>query len=228
MNRFLAASALTFAFLLVTPTASFAQQPEPQTGFVVDLDRMTAAEGDVADGEVLFSMPARYLRTGRLENEMRSNPRPWAQNNIVPAGSPMFAAQFDRLGVLWCAVAPWNDHLSSVCFQDIRGGTGRAHLGAAYAPPALAPDFFMQEAARVTEDPTAEFPPMEMVYVLDRWDRRGVRIWRGLRVNGVIYRIGRFSLNRSDDGTASMNISGHAVRMTQVGEDGARAELLAR
>jgi hypothetical protein len=193
---------------------------------VVDLNHLEAVATDVGEGDVLFSMPARYMHTGRLQNEILTNRRPWAQPNSIPAGTPVFAQRFDELGTLWCAVAEWDGDPRSICFVTTSSGSGRAYIGVPYTAPALAPDFYLQERAQIIEDPKAEFPPMEMVYTLDRWSRDDVRLWRGLRVDGVVYRIARLTLTRSEDGSAGITINGRTVRITPVGEEGARAELV--
>lgn len=214
-----------FAILLALAVApeSRAQPLGSESGLVIDLSRLQASDTDVAEGEVLFSMPARYMRTGRLQNEIRTNRRPWARPNSVPAGTPVFAQTFESLGTLWCAVSEWDGIQRSICF-----GSGRVYLGAPYAAPALEPGFGIQEPAEVIEDSSAEFPPMEMVYTLDRWSRDNVRLWRGLRVNGFIYRVVRLTVTRSEDGSAGINLSGRVVRFTQVGDVGARAELVSQ
>ena len=199
-----------------------AQSVGPEAGLVVDPRQLQASDAEVAVGEVLFSMPARYLRTGRLQNEIQSNRRPWARSNSVPAGTPVFAQTFESLGTLWCAVSEWDGYRRSICF-----GTGRVYLGAPYAAPALEPGFGIEEPAQIVEDSSAEFPPMEMVYTLDSWTRDSVRLSRGLRVDGFVYRLARLTVNRSENGSASINLNGRVVRFTQVDDD-ARVELVSR
>lgn len=205
-----------------------AQPSARQSGLVIDSSQLVVSEGEVTERGVLLSMPVRYARTGRLANQVSSRVRINFGTKDIPAGTPVFAQQFEDLGVLWCAVHDWVGGLRSVCFQTLPSGSARADIGSPYAAPLLAPDTAIQEPAVVVEDQEAVggFPPMEMVYVLDEWRRREIRIWRALRVNGEIYRQDLILFDRQSDGATQFRVGRHIVRVSPSGEENARVSLL--
>jgi hypothetical protein len=215
--------ALGIAFVL-TPVS----RSQERSGIVIESSGLQVAAGDTAEGEVLLSLPARYAETGRLVNEVRIRRRPLS----IPAGTPVFAMSFNQLGTVWCAVSQWGNRLRSICFERTPGGPGNALVGVPYAVAELPSDYFRLESAPQIEVDAAanpDFPPIELVYVLHEWQRNQISIWKALRVNGTVYQFERVLIERGDsleDRGAQFPIGSRIVRVSPVGEESARVEIV--
>lgn len=227
--RYLHALILALTFALTIGPPSIAQTRAPESGIVIDPENLRLSAEVVSKGDVLISMPARFLRTGRLTNEMRAVGGIFgAPKNSVGAGTPVFAQSFEKLGVQWCAVSAWYDRLMTVCFVPFeKGPDSVAYLGLPYTATTITPDYRIEGVPEVVEDPNAELPAMEMVYIFDRWQKDGLRAWRGLRVNGVVYR-DTLQLNRyAREGVVRLSFQGRIVEVIQSKDKKARVSAIA-
>ena len=206
------------------------ESASPRSGIIVNSNSLQVNEGEVKEGEVVFAMPARYARTGRVTNTVTGRPSLnfYSGNSSIPAGTPVFSGRFEGVGEVWCAVHDWHEALRTVCFQTRSSGTAITLVGSAYTGFALERNSALEEAPEVIDDPSAvdDFPDMEMVYVFDRWRRAEVRLRKGLRVNGAIHWLETVAYDRAANGSTSFRMGQNVIRLSPTSESTLRAEIL--